>query len=97
MQLTDNRGLIVDFALDDVRKVKQRDAKLDKQAKQAREVFKEKSEKRKEARKAAGNDVVDGVVELGGGNYAAGFSKETAGEPRVPKKTLEEINDLGQL
>jgi len=95
MQLTDNRGLIADFALDDVRKLKIRDAKMDRNAKAAKEIFKEKSEKRKEARKAAGNDIVGGVVELGGGSYAAGFSKETAGEPKQPKKTLEEINDLG--
>jgi len=42
-------------------------------------------------------EVVDGVVELGGSNYKAGFSKETAAPPKVPEKTLEEINDLGDL
>jgi len=89
MQLTDNRGLIVDFALDDVRKVKQRDAKMDKQQEKAKEIFKEKSNKRKEARKAAAdgeqdNAIVDGVMELGGTVYQSGFSKETASAPLKP-------------
>jgi len=102
MQLTDNRGLIVDFALDDVRKVKQRDAKMDKQQEKAKEIFKEKSNKRKEARKAAqegeqDNAIVDGVMELGGTVYKPGFSKEDASAPIKPQVTLAEINDVGKL
>ena len=86
MELVGNKGMIVDYSLEDARALHQREQRLEKQKKISLE---KKKEQKKEAKKETKQEIIPGVVDLG--------KKGKEDKAKEAKPSIDKITDLELL